>query len=99
MDLALLQAKKRHEADLVALRAQLSSQHLRKEDVLTQQMQQLEERFVGCLREQDGKGSGGNGGNGRRMGGANLEQVQRLFKETLASLKEDVTSFVSLSIL
>lgn len=91
MDLALSQARQRHEAALRALRAQLSSQHVRKENVLTQQIRQLEERLVECLREQDRKGSGGGGGGGRGMG-----EVQQLFQATLTSLKKDVTVFVSL---
>ena len=91
MDAALSLVREQHAAELGTLRKQLSAQHSQREALLTQQVQQLEERLVECMRRQDGAAAAG----GRGMGVANLEHAQRLFQETLSSLKKDVVAFVS----
>ena len=89
--MALSEAKKRYHADLGALQEQLAAQHGQKEILLAQQIQQLEEKLVTCLKDQDLKAGDGHG-----MGGANVERIQQLFQTTMSSLKKDVVAFVSL---
>lgn len=90
MELAISEAKKHYRIELDAVREQVSAQHRRKEALLVRQVQQLEEKLVNFLKEQDRTAD-----RGRGMGGASMEHVQQLFQMTLSSLKEDVVTFVS----
>lgn len=90
VELALSEAKTRSHVELNVLREQLSAQHSRRETLLVQQVQQLEEKLVNCLKEQDRKVD-----RGRGVGGASVERIQQLFQMTLSSLKKDMVAIVS----
>ena len=92
MESVLSEAKKHYRADLEALREKLSTQHRQKEAVLTQQIQQLEEKLVNCLKDQDTKLR-----SGCDVDGDKVERIQQLFQAQMSSLKKDVVEFVSLA--